>query len=407
MYPSRRRRHLRCMRVALMAMVAIGAACHGLVSDEPVSNPNVTPPDEMIAIEKWHDHALPAFVDNGCASCHEGQVVNEGFLQADNDADRRAAALKFTPQVVDLDDTDSSLVLTKGAHEGLALSGPNSAAILDWIEAEKTAQQVANPIPVIETAQFKVTLCELGSGQTVADCPLTTVDLDSLQLPGAKIQFVAQEVGTDIYVTDLVAIASTDGLYLEHPLFTTFPPTGDPLPDLIDRFSTVELDLVPSATPVACPPVDASCMLIGAGDAAFHDFDPQNPITIAFEVLGQYRDNSTPPPPPSGCGSASLASFDANVAPLMNANAPQTCFGCHNIANSTAAQNMNLAALLSPTSNSACLAALQNVTLGDIPQSGLLLAPTPGADLTHPYKLTAATLDQFTTAVNTWLEVGD
>jgi hypothetical protein len=396
------------MRVVLMGMVVFGAACHGLVGGESETpNPTRTP-EEQIAIEKWADEAMPAFTTNGCVGCHEGQVANEGFLQADSDADRREVALKFTPQVVDLDDPQTSLVLTKGVHEGLALSAANSGAILDWIEAEKTAEQAANPIPVIETAPFNVTLCELTPTQTVADCPINKVGLDSLQLPGAKIQFIAQQVGTDLYLTDLVAIASTDGLYLEHPLFTTFPPSSDPLPDLIDRFSTVKLDLVPSATPVTCPPINASCELIGAGDAAFHEFDPQNPITITFEVLGAYQDDSTPPPPPSGCGSASLASFDANVAPLMNASAPQNCYGCHGVANSTAAQNMNLTALLSTTDNSACLAALQNVTLGDVPQSGLLLAPTPGADLTHPYKLTTATdptLDELTAAVTTWLAV--
>jgi hypothetical protein len=411
MHVARGLRLLGRMRGLLGAVVVMTAACHGLVSgggDDSTSGS--TTPEEKIAEEKWIDEAMPAFTTSSCTSCHEGQPMGDGnnFLQADNDADRREVLLQYQPQLVNLDDESGSVVLNEGVHTGPALPAPASAAILDWIEAEKAAQAAANPVPVIQTAPFTVMLCTLTEGQTVADCPVNQVDLDSLQVPGAQVRFIAQVVGTDIYVTDLVAVAGSQGLFLQHPLFTTYPPDADPLPDLFDRFSSVKLDLMPTTVAVACPPEGPSCALIGAGDATFHEFDPVNPITITFEVLGVYQDNSAPPPPPSGCGSASLAAFVQDVVPLMTTAAPQNCNQCHSMAGSTAQENMSLENIASTTDNTACLSVLSNVTLTDIPQSGLFLAPTAGVDPTHPYKLTTTTnptFDAFQTGVNAWLAV--
>ena len=66
----------------------------------------------------------------------------------------RTALLGFNPQVVDINDPQGSRVLSKGAHEGPALSDADSEKILLWINAEKASAQVSDPTPVIETAQF-------------------------------------------------------------------------------------------------------------------------------------------------------------------------------------------------------------------------------------------------------------
>jgi cytochrome c5 len=416
-------RHLDMVRlsVGIAAIVAL-SACHGLISG-PESEGGDTTPENQAAIAAWETDAYPVFNAN-CVACHTGQYPTVNFLQVpnDNELDMRTQLLNFNPQVIDLNDPAGSQVLTKGTHEGPSLSSTDSEAILNWVNAEVTSQQTSDPTPIIETPQFVPELCTGDTGMPgTPDCPINYVKLDSLGLPGAQIEFVAQALASDLYITDLYAIASTDGLYTEHPLFTTFPANAQPLPDLLDRFYDVKLNLATSATPVTCPPIGPSCDHIGAGASVFHDFSPTDPITISFKVLQGYMNDSTPPPAATGCDTAGLQSFVTNVAPLMDAGG--SCKSCHAGQNSGATSAMPLldstgaaADLTSTTDNTACLAVRQHVTcLGSgsctatsIPQSPLLLAPDPAGDSNHPLKLsttTTPTLANFQTGVTTWINV--
>ena len=247
----------------------------------------------------------------------------------------------------------------------------------------------------------------------------TDVKLDGLGLPGAEIDFVAQALSTDLYITDLYTIASVDGVYLEHPLFTTFPPPDgsgnaqQPLPDLLDRFYDVKLNLAAAAAPVTCPPIGPSCDHIGAGASVFHDFTPTNPISISFKVLSAYQASSMPPPAPTGCDTAGLAAFVSNVAPLMDAAG--ACKTCHAGENEGASAAMPLldstgaaANLTSTTDNTACLAVRAHVNFQTVPMSDVLLAPDPAGDANHPFKLsttTTPTLANYQAGINAWITV--
>lgn len=420
-------RHLDMVRlsVGITAVIAL-SACHGLISGEPTGGGGTTTPEGQAALTAWTDDALPVFKNN-CISCHSGQYPTVNFLQADNDTDMRTALLNFNPQVVDVNDPPGSQVLVKGSHEGPAMSATDSESVLTWINAEQASAMVSDPTPVIETAQFVSQLCTGDTGMPgTADCPINYVKLDGLGLPGASIQFVAQALGTDLYITDLYTVASTDGVYLEHPLFTTYPgpvdgQTQDPIPDLLDRFYDVKLNLATSVNPVTCPPIGPSCDHIGAGASVFHDFSPTDPITISFKVLGPYMATSTPPPAPTGCDTAGLAAFVANVAPIMDDAG--SCKTCHAGQNSGATSAMPLlngsgaaADLTSTTDNTACLAVRQHVTClaqggctpTTIPTSPLLLAPDPAGDANHPLKLsttTTPTLANFQAGITAWINV--
>ncbi|HEX4453452.1 MAG TPA: hypothetical protein VH143_21415, partial [Kofleriaceae bacterium] len=217
-------RHLDMVRlsVGLTVLIAL-SACHGLISGEPTGGDDTTTPEGQAALTAWLQDAQPVF-QNNCVACHSGQYPTVNFLQADNPTDMRTALLNFTPQVVDVNDPQGSQVVVKGSHEGPALSNADSESILTWINAEQASAMVSDPTPVIETAQFVPQLCTGDSGMPgTADCPINYVKLDGLMLPGASIQFVAQALGTDLYITDLYTVASVDGVYVEHPLFTTYP----------------------------------------------------------------------------------------------------------------------------------------------------------------------------------------
>jgi len=412
-------RHLAMVRLSVgITLVVALTACQGTISGSPAGGSGDTTPEGQAALQAWTMDALPVFKNN-CVACHTGQYQGQAFLTADSDADMRTALLNFQPQVVDINDPQGSRVLSKGAHEGPALGNTDAQAILTWINAEAAAAQASDPTPVIETAQFVPQLCTGDAGMPgTPDCPINYVKLDGLGLPGAQIQFVAQALGTDLYVTDLYTVASVDGVYLEHPLFTTFPPpvngvTQTPLPDLLDRFYDVKLNLATSATPVTCPPIGPSCDHIGAGASVFHDFYPTNPITISFKVLSAYQTMAMPPPMATGCDAAGLASFVQNVEPLMDA--PNACATCHENQNGGATAAMplldsmgNPANLKSTTDNTACLAVRSHVNFQSVPNSGVLLAPDPAGDANHPFKLntgTTPTLANFQSGMNAWITV--
>ena len=411
-------RHLDMVRlsVGLAAVIAL-SACHGLISGSVAGGDGTSTPEEQAAITKWNMEALPVFQAN-CVACHTGQYPDQAFLTADNTADMRTALLAFNPSVVDLGDPAGSRVLVKGIHEGPALGSMDSESILDWINAEKDAEMVSNPIVVIETDQFLPQLCTSGNAGDPT-CPINHVSLASLGLPGAEVDFVAQALSSDLYITDLYTVASVDGVYLEHPLFTSFPPAGsdgstpDPIPDLLDRFYDVKLNLAAAATPVTCPPIGPSCDHIGAGASVFHDFSPTNPLTISFKVLSAYMSDSTPPPAATGCDTAGFASFQTNVVPLMNAVG--ACNTCHDNQNAGATSAMPLlksdgttGGLLSTTDNTACLAVRSHVNFQAISTSDVLLAPDPAGDGAHPFKLSTAstpTLANFQAGMTTWINV--
>ena len=104
----------------------------------------------------------------------------------------------------------SSRVLSKGTHEGPALTAQEASKILGWIEAEHDARP---PATIIETMQVMMTS---GSPATIA--------LDSIGLAGATITFTAQPLQGDLYVTGLTVNPGADGVHLEHPLFMSDPP---------------------------------------------------------------------------------------------------------------------------------------------------------------------------------------
>jgi mono/diheme cytochrome c family protein len=412
-------RHLGMVRLSVgITLVIALSACSGLISGAPGGGSGATTPEGQAAVEAWTMDALPVFKNN-CVACHTGQYQGQAFLMADNDADMRTALLNFNPQVVDINDPQGSRVLSKGSHEGPALSTMDAQSVLSWINAEKASAQASDPTPIIETAQFVPQLCTSTTGTPgTPDCPINYVKLDGLGLPGASIQFVAQALSTDLYITDLYTVASVDGVYLEHPLFTSFPQpvngqTQTPLPDLLDRFYDVKLNLAASMTPVSCPPIGPSCDHIGAGASVFHDFDPQNPISISFKVLSAYQTMAMPPPVATGCDAAGIAAFAANVAPLMDAAG--ACKTCHAGQNGGATAAMPLlnssgaaADLTSKTDNTACLAVRSHVNFQAVPQSGVLLAPDPAGDANHPFKLSTAstpTLANYQSGMNAWITV--
>ena len=402
-------RHLDMVRLSAGVTAVFLMGCTGLISGDEGGGANLTP-EQAVARQKFEKDAYPVFNQN-CAACHGGTDLTTAFLQATSVDGMRQALLAFDPQVVNLEAPESSRVLTKGVHSGPALDATQTSGILGWIQAEKDAANVTSTTVEITTDQIIPLLCTGGvagdvAGCTTGDsshcCPVNQVSLDKIGLIGAEIDFVAQPLSSDLYVSDLYLKASTDGVYLEHPLFVSWPAQGNPIPDTIDRFFAVKMNLAATTTPAICP--GPSCDHIGAGAAAFVGFAPSNKLSITFKVLEAYHPDSTPPAMSAGCGTMGFASFLANVKPSL-----QTCQAqCHGGGNQGAKNALDMSGLASTTDNNACLQVRSHVNFQTVAQSGILLAPQAGQDAAHPFKLSAAstpTITDFQAKLNTWISV--
>jgi hypothetical protein len=265
--------------VRTVVALLLVASCTGDIEDKSLQG---LTPEEALAKTRWLKDAEPVFQAK-CFMCHDGSMAAatptpDPYLAGMGDMAKRDTAIAYVPQLVNLGAPRSSRVLSKGMHEGPALTAQEASKILGWIEAEHDARP---PAMVIETMQVMMTA---GSPATIA--------LDSIGLAGATITFTAQPVQGDLYVTGLQLTAGADGAHLEHPLFVSDPPgsgTGSgsgagsgtastAIPDPQDRYFSTVLN-VPGAGSAA----------IGDPATTFGGFNIANPISIRFDVVDKYR----------------------------------------------------------------------------------------------------------------------
>ena len=379
--------------ITLIALVG----CTGLIE---TGNSNLTP-EQRVAQEKWVDKALPVFKMN-CFSCHSGSQPDIAFLQGSSDLNVRDTLMGFDPQVVNVDAPQSSRVLTKGPHAGPDMLADQKSDVLEWITAEHDAAGKSGTGPtIVQTAPFTPLLCTAGVAGDPT-CPVNHVDLTPVGLPGATIDFLAQPLSQDTYVTDLALKASADGAYIEHPLFVSVPPMGEVIPDSLDRFFAVKMDLMPMQT--------AS---IGGGTAAFVGFAPPSPtnasqLYITFKVVDKYRPDTSGGGTTGATGCKVLTQFKSDVIPVMGTNLPgegNNCAGCHSGQNGAATSAMDITGLNSGQDamiQSACNQVRTRLNFQAIDQSGVLLAPQAGQDGAHPYKLQAGNFTTFSGKVSGW-----
>jgi cytochrome c553 len=387
-------KHLPMVRLSVGAFAALlFMGCSGLIDDGTTDNVS---PEEQAARQLFLQKAKPV-LDTTCAACHSGSDPSVAFLQAPNATEERAKLL--ASDYISLEAPQSSRLLTKGAHSGPALLASQASDLLEWLSAERDAAGVAGTADTgLETEKFTVGLCTGGTPGD-ATCPINYVDITGLVQGwgGAKIKFVAQPLSQDLYVTNLALEGGPDGVYIEHPLFVSWPLEGEPIPDTLDRFFNVKMNLMAGAA--ASP--------INGGTAAFINFSPNNQITIHFKVVDRYR-------PDTGggggggmtaAGCKALAQFKANAkTPLQN-----SCGSCHaNAGNANARGAMDLTGINATddaTLTNVCNQARTRINFQDTNASGFYIAPNPAMGTNHPFKFPAqGNFDTFKAAVDVWVQ---
>lgn len=381
-------RNLHMVRLSAAAVV-MTAGCTGLVDNHSGADS----PAVAAAKQAWTSEALPALTAGTCVGCHASQAGQE-FLKG---PDVRATLIGFSPQVVNLDAPGSSRILTKGAHSGPALSGDQVTSILDWIKLEKDAATDPGPDePDLEIAPFAPTLCPMGTTDDM--CPTNDLDLAVVGLAGAKLHFTAEALPSGLYIKNLKVIAATDGAYVEHPLFVSWPSPTNPVPDSIDRFFDVKLDLMANATDY-----------VDGGTAAFLGFVPTDQISIHFKAVKPYQDPNAMTGGGGGTttgatGCRQLAMFKTATQGQLQTN----CASCHAGGNANATSAMNISNIASTDDTmlqTTCNQVRSRINFQTTDQSGFYIAPDPNSGTSHQFKFASATAFQaFKSAIDPWVQ---
>ena len=377
------------LSVSAVAMVAV-MGCTGLIDNHSGEDS----PELAAAKVAFADQAMPVLGAN-CGGCHQSQ--QGAAFMAGMGLDVRDTLLNYDPQVVNLTAPGSSRLLTKGPHSGPGLTGEQTAAVLSWIKLEKDAQvdPTANA-PDIEIPQFAPTLCPMGTD--VAACPTNDLDLGVVGLAGAKLHFVAQALPSGLYVNQLQLVAATDGAYIEHPLFVSWPAAGDPIPDSIDRFFDVKMDVKANGSD-----------MIGGGTAAFLGFVATDMLTIHFKAVKPYQ--TDPSMGGTGPGGTTGATGCKQLATFKQATKGQlqtSCASCHAGGNGNATSAMNITGIASTDDamlQAACNQVRTRINFQTTDQSGFYIAPDPASGTSHQFKFaTPALFTAFKSAIDPWVQ---
>lgn len=390
--PSRRAmletlvRNLDMVRLTVSAAIVVSlVGCTGMIDNHAGEDS----PELTAAKLAFTDTAGPSLMTN-CGGCH---VSMQGVDFLKDDA--RDTLLTYDPQVVNLVAPSSSRLLTKGPHSGPGLTGAQTSVILDWIKKEKDAQ--VDPemgAPDIQIPQFAPTLCP--SGTDLAMCPANDLDLGVVGLAGAKLHFIAQALPSGLYINQLKVTAATDGAYIEHPLFVSWPGPTNPVPDSIDRFYDVKLDVMANGTDQ-----------IGGGTAAFLGFVASDMLTIHFKAVKPYQvtGGGTGGGGTTGAtGCKQLATFKLATKGQLQTN----CASCHAGGNGSATAAMNITGIGSADDamlQLACNQVRSRINFQTTDQSGFYLAPDPGSGTSHQFKFPGAgAFTAFKSAIDPWVQ---
>ena len=386
-------RHLDMVRLTLgTSIVALAMGCTGLIDVGEATKAET-------ARKKWVEAALPALTAGTCANCHGGSRVGVDFLLGTDDLGKRDRVLAFEPPAVNLDAPQSSRLVTKGAHEGPALAADAREAVISWITAEKEAQfedPDNPPTPQLATEPYTILLCTGGLPGTPT-CPLNEILLDRLTngegIPGAKITFVAQGVGSGLYFNNLKLVPGAMGAYIEHPLFSSISddPQEEPIADTFDRFFNVKMNLMASATPEE--------QQIAGGTAAFVNFQPARKVVIFFKGAKTFQAD-TPVDPGGQTGCKVPGTFETAARVPLNNN----CGSCHRGQNGNATSALDMTGIDQPNAMNACNQIRLRVAFNNIDTSGIFVATAPG-NANHPFNFNnnAAAHTAFKNALNPWI----
>jgi hypothetical protein len=363
------------LRLLAIGLTLLGSACDLEIKEAPVDMGLEDPPLDPRTV--FESQAKPELATS-CQGCHHlEQDTVKPFLEADREYESLVAyemSRFLTPE------PDKSLLLTKGAHMGPALTEGQYGKILAWLEVEIANRGVtvmsspSTPSVALRPGEFFISLEKL-----VGD-------------PLAKVTFKVEPRQANIYrVAELTVTAGpVTGIKLKHPVFLVYSINGAKR-DPADSLSNIDLTIKAEQASV-----------LGTGTVLLTSVPQNARVGLAFESIGQVD-----PKPVETFQCKDFEQFNAKVRPTL-----QLCGAlCHAMGAMDPRANQAFGAFDMTQSGSTdpamlkqfCLRTLGRVNLQNPAKSVLVLQATPpeaGGTTNHPYKLPAYM--GFAQAVTQW-----
>jgi hypothetical protein len=297
-----------------------------------------------------------------CGPCHTQGVGGAPLWLGPPDA--YASALAF-PGIIG-PNPQTSVLVTKGRHEGPALVDPLLGQVVQWLTAEAAALPGAM-LP--QTPAFTV-----AAGPNDVDCSMAGV-------AGTHVTFSATISGDIVTLSNLAVVApAATAVHVVYPIFAIVPASGAEIDD--HSFSNDDQTVAAGQT---AP--------LGPGLLLLTQWSTGARMKIEFTTLATAKvvDAGTA----GGC--KSVATFTADAVPAIKAN---TCLNCHNKGGSgNGALDLSAIAATPENDTAACAQALTRADPLNPAQSDIILAPT-GKVAAHPFKNAS---QNFVTMMETWI----
>jgi cytochrome c553 len=260
----------------------------------------------------------------------------------------------------------TSIVLTKGRHEGPALADPLLTQVTQWLTIE------SQNLPVVTLPQTPPFTVAMGAND---------IDCSAGGVAGTHITFNAAVSGDDITLSDLNIVApAATGVHVVYPIFAVLPTMGAELDD--QSFSNEDQTVAAGQT---AP--------LGPGLLILTDWSTGAKMKIEFTTLAA----ATVSDAGLAGGCKALATFTSDAVPAIQAN---TCLNCHNTGGSgNSAMDLSGLAATPPDDATACAQALAQANTANPAQSNIILAPTGGL-ANHPFTKAS---QSFVTMMETWI----
>ena len=316
----------------------------------------------------------------GACTCHyTKQDAYDPFLAtgAEYDTITKYAGGKFLTTNADI-----SPLLQKGAHQGPAFTQAQYDRARAWLQAEALARGSGGGSPTTPTVAVR-------TGDFYINMESLTGD------PLSKITFTVTASGTRSYLISGLKLTAgpTTGIHFKHPRFIIFSATGANA-DSSDALATVDATVQANMATT-----------VGSGNVLLSGLPATTArMALAFEIIEKVNPN---PNVVLACKAYNL--FNPAVKDKLASCAAQ----CHapgavdsRASQATNAFNMNAAKFnVDADIQKLCIYTLARISVQDPAKSVLILQAAPvseGGTSNHPYKLSAAELPGFKTAVTTW-----
>ena len=334
-------------RVAL-ALASVGGGTLGLVAlsggllsgclpDAPKTQvlpdmaTTVSVESTLTARQMFDKKALPLLTST-CGACHSLEVgVGPGFLRS------AVPAPAYDPYPIITTwnnfvggDPELSAFLTKGQHEGPALSMSQYDASLAWLRKEKQERDAATVTPLNpQVAPFTIKMSASKASPVYNYIDLGQIDKAFV---GANIRFVATPLnattGAGLEISDLRVFNNKPGsvageqrsIHFKNPLFVLWR-AGEPYPDPANSFygteRTVKLDQ--NDTNPAAPGV-----LIIPGILVLDQYRTGYSLSLVFDLIELVK----PIVGGNPCTTGQMNYFQTNLVRYLGAKTGQTATSC-------------------------------------------------------------------------------